>query len=54
MQHATTEILLAHELGHFMGYGDNGPDKMRNVIVNENPVRLELGYPARTTYYGPE
>ena len=27
----TLERLLAHELGHFTGLGDDGPDKMANV-----------------------
>jgi hypothetical protein len=55
------EANLAHELGHaFVGTDDglrgqmyNGLPQMENVIVNENPVRLELGYRPRTRYKEP-
>ena len=44
------EIVLGHELGHATGTHDDGPGKMNNVNLNENPLRAELGYPLRTEY----
>jgi len=42
---------LAHELGHvFSRIRDIGPGQMRNVNLNENPIRRELGYPERISY----
>jgi len=46
----SSEILLAHEMGHLLGVRDDGDRRMNNVIANENPVRVELGYPIRTSY----
>lgn len=45
------EIVLGHELGHANGEHDDGPDAMNNVNINENPIREDLGFPARTGYY---
>jgi len=47
--------IIAHELGH-ASFGDDDDDymgqtAMRNVILNENPVATEVGFPARTRYY---
>lgn len=43
--------ILAHELGHvFSRINDEGPEKILNVNLNENPIRKELGYPLRTQY----
>ena len=47
---APTEAILAHELGHLIGADDDGSANLNNVMFNENPVRLELGYPQRTNY----
>ena len=48
---AATEIILGHELGHAATRArDDGPGNMNNVIQNENPIRIELGYPPRTRY----
>jgi hypothetical protein len=56
-QPQTLEASLAHEMGHaFTGAGDNdynGMDYMENTILNENPVRIELGLPPRVEYYSP-
>ena len=43
-------VLIGHELGHAIGYQDDGPNRMNNVNINENPIRKELGYPERTSY----
>jgi hypothetical protein len=44
-------IKLGHELPHaIMGTRDNGAGNMNNVNRYENPLRKELGYPARTVY----
>lgn len=53
--------VLAHEMGHiYSRIGDNNMGKdwhknpahwqMENVTLNENPIRRELGLPARTSY----
>ena len=48
---ASTAIILAHELGHAAtGLSDGGPDPGDNVNQIENPIRLELGLPVRTSY----
>ncbi|CAJ7870371.1 ImpA family type VI secretion-associated protein [Burkholderia pseudomallei] len=48
---ASTEDLLAHELGHIAtGVEDSGIGRMDNINQNENPVRQELGEPRRVTY----
>jgi RHS repeat-associated protein len=49
-QEAQTPAILGHELGHAAGAEDNGPGKMNNINQNENPIREELGYPARTRF----
>jgi DNA polymerase III psi subunit len=42
---------LAHELGHVVfGTLDDGPNRMNNVKLNENPVRLQLGLRPRKKY----
>lgn len=44
-------IKLGHELPHaIMGIKDDGVGNMNNVNRYENPLRKELGYPARTAY----
>ena len=48
---ASTVRMLAHEMGHIAtNVRDEGPGRMDNVNLNEKPVMLELGYPARTKY----
>lgn len=47
---ASKATVLGHELGHAIGYWDDGPGRMNNVIVNENPIRAGLGEPPRTAY----
>jgi hypothetical protein len=39
------ERAIAHELGHTLGTDDDGPDRMNNVRLNENPISLQLGEP---------
>ena len=53
MQPASKATVLGHELGHAIGYKDNGPADMNNVIANENPIRAGLGEPPRTDYRVP-
>jgi hypothetical protein len=54
---AVTEIVNCH--GNSSRIHDDGPNQMHNVILNENPIRKELGYGLRTNYgkyqviYGP-
>ena len=48
---ATTTRIIAHEFGHaVMGTRDDGPNRMNNVIENENPIMRELYEPERTQY----
>ena len=47
---ASAERVLAHELGHAFGDKDDGPNRMNNVVKNENPVAEALGQPARVSY----
>lgn len=54
MQPASKPVVLGHELGHAIGYRDDGPDMMSNVNANENPIRQQLGLPPRTSYTVPE
>lgn len=40
----TLQRLIAHELGHAaMGVGDDGPNRMNNVLRYENTIMRELG-----------
>jgi len=34
---------IAHELGHTLGTGDDGPFQMSNVDLNENPISTQAG-----------
>lgn len=43
--------VLAHELGHVFGREDE-PDGGDNVRAVENPVRIDLGLPTRTSKEG--
>jgi RHS repeat-associated protein len=54
MQPAPLEVVLGHELGHANGELDDGVNRMNNVIINENPIRKELGFPNRTSYTVPD
>jgi RHS repeat-associated protein len=47
---AALDRIIAHELGHTLGTSDNGPDRMNNVRLNENPVAIALGEPVRIQY----
>ena len=47
---ASKAAVLGHELGHAVGFLDDGPASMNNVLKNENPIRLELGEHLRTEY----
>jgi hypothetical protein len=48
---ATTQRIMAHELGHAVfGTLDDGPARMNNVLMNENPIMSALGGPSRTRY----
>jgi hypothetical protein len=42
---ASLEWAIAHELGHTLGTRDDGPGKMNNVNLNENPISTQLGEP---------
>jgi RHS repeat-associated protein len=49
---APTSIVLGHELGHAVrgdprGHSEN---ELPNIIQNENPIRLQLGLPTRTSW----
>lgn len=48
------EVILGHELGHAFGTKDDGASRMNNVIINENQIRQQLGYPIRTDYFVPQ
>ncbi len=48
-----TEIAIAHEMGHLIGFHDDGPREMNNILKNENPVRRNLKKPLRTQYGPP-
>jgi hypothetical protein len=51
---AGAAVVLAHELGHTLGYADEADyeDPLPfNVTVNENPVRAGLCIPLRKTYH---
>lgn len=51
-QPSSLAAMIAHELGHALfGVADDGPGNMNNVNAYENPVRIQLGEPKRTTYY---
>jgi hypothetical protein len=51
---ASAERILAHELGHAFGTGDEGPGNLDNVNENENPITEALGEKfKRTKYDGP-
>jgi Zn-dependent peptidase ImmA (M78 family) len=48
----STGRILAHELGHaVMGTCDCGPGRMRNIILNENPIAGEFEKGLRRTAY---
>lgn len=48
---ATLERRIAHEFGHaIMHAHDAGPNRMNNVIENENPIMRSLHEPERTEY----
>jgi RHS repeat-associated protein len=50
-QPAPTDAQLGHEIGHAAtGASDDGPGPGNNTNLNENPIRLDLGEPARTGY----
>jgi hypothetical protein len=42
---ASLERAIAHELGHTLGTSDDGPGKMNNVNLDENPISTQLGEP---------
>jgi RHS repeat-associated protein len=51
-QKAPTSIVLGHELGHAVR-GDlprHPENEWPNILENENPIRLQLGLPIRTSY----
>jgi len=54
MQPAPKPVVLGHELGHAIGYYDDGPNYMNNVNATENPIRRQLGLPPRNSYLVPE
>jgi RHS repeat-associated protein len=49
---AQTSIVLGHELGHAVRGDPRGhpENELPNIIENENPIRLQLGLPTRTTW----
>jgi len=48
---ASAERILAHELGHAYGTGDEGPGSLDNVNENENPIMEALGEQFKRTKY---
>jgi RHS repeat-associated protein len=50
LQAASTFRILAHELGHFTGSKDDGPNSMNNVDKYENPIAAPSEGYSRTTY----
>ena len=44
-QQASLQRVIAHELGHTLGTDDDGPGRMNNVNLNENPIATQLGEP---------
>ncbi len=52
----TLTRVIAHEFGHaIMGAHDDGPNKMNNVLQNENPIMQDplIGEPERIEYAQP-
>lgn len=50
----TPERIFAHQLGHLIGYHDNGIGGLNNILVNKNPIMNQLGEPfARTRSEAP-
>jgi RHS repeat-associated protein len=48
---AFIDQILGHEIGHATtGTGDTGPGNMDNTNQNENPISIQIGWPARTKY----
>jgi len=50
IKNASTERILAHELGHFTGMKDDGPNSMNNVNGWENPIMYPTEGYNRTKY----
>jgi len=48
---ASAERIMAHELGHAFGTGDEGPGSMDNINENENEIMSALGEKYRRTKY---
>ena len=48
---ASAERILAHELGHAYGAGDDGPGNMDNVNENENEIMGSMGEAYKRTKY---
>jgi hypothetical protein len=48
---ASLERIIGHELGHTLGTDDDGPGKMNNVNLNENPISTQLGEPYHRISY---
>ena len=47
---ASTIRILAHELGHQTGVLDDGPEKMNNINIWENPIMSEIDGKERVSY----
>jgi hypothetical protein len=45
--------LFAHELGHVVGYHDDGVGGLNNILTNENPIMKQLGDPFNRTRLEP-